>query len=276
MSTEVSRGLPEALRWIDAGNAGPFTLEGTRTHIVGRRRAAVVDPGPASDRHVAAIADELERGGAEEVVVLVTHAHADHSGAAPELVKRVGAQLRGAWASGGEGEGGGGSRRGPPAGFRPLEDGERVHTDAGDLIALATPGHARAHLSFHWPDAEAVFVGDLLLGSGDTTWVGEYPGCVADYLASLERVDALGTALMLPAHGPPVLDPHGHILRYRDHRLARVAQVERALREHPGATADDILRAVYGRAVPTPLAAAALASVAALMEHVRTRGSAAG
>jgi hypothetical protein len=33
--------LPPDLRWVDAGNAGPFTLEGTRIYSVGRRRVAM-------------------------------------------------------------------------------------------------------------------------------------------------------------------------------------------------------------------------------------------
>lgn len=268
MHDGVARGTPDGLRWIDADNAGPFTLEGTRSHIVGRRRAAVVDPGPAIDRHVDALARELERGGAEQVVVLVTHAHGDHTGAAAALAARIDAPVMGAWGAG-AGEGGG-SGAGPPPGlrFRALTEGERVRTDVGDLVAVSTPGHAREHVALHWPDAGAAFVGDLLLGTGDTTWVGEYPGCVADYLESLDRVDALAARLLLPAHGPPILDPAARIERYRTHRLHRIARVRLALADRPDAALDDLLAGVYGGAVPAALVPAARASLAALVEHV--------
>ena len=181
-------------------------------------------------------------------------------------------QVLGAWGAeprGAEAEAGAGS--GPPAelGFRPLADGERVGTDAGDLVAVSTPGHAREHLVFHWPDEGAVFVGDLVLGSGDTTWVGGYPGCVGDYLASLDRVEALAPRLLLPAHGPPVTDPAAHLERFRAHRLDRIAQVRRALAVRPDASLDELLRVVYGHAVPTGVLPAARASLAALIEHAR-------
>jgi hydroxyacylglutathione hydrolase len=267
----VSRAVfpPPDLRWVDAGNAGPFTLEGTRTHIVGRRRVAVVDPGPALDTHVEAVAAEVERERPLSVVLLLTHGHADHAGAAPALASRLGADVVGAWGEAEAGEGA--AATSPPAGlgFRALRDGEGVQTDAGDLLAVRTPGHAREHVSFHWPGPRAVFVGDLLLGTGETTWVGAYPGCVADYLASLDRVESLAPRLLLPAHGGPVLDPAPHIARYRAHRRARIAQVAHALAERPDATADDLVATVYGDTLPPALADAARASVAVLIAHVR-------
>ena len=254
--------LPDGLRWMDAGNAGPFTLEGTRTFLVGRSRVVVIDPGPDRrpehlDALAAAVAD------ADSVTVLVTHGHGDHSGGAPALARRLGVPVFGAWAG-----------KGPPDGldFRLLSDGEVVPTDAGDLVAVATPGHARAHLAFHWPAASAVFVGDLMLGQGETTWVGEYPGCVADYLASLDRVEGLGARLLLPTHGPAIDDPAERIQRYRSHRLERVAQVARALAAEPGLSAGELYQRVYGRAVPPDLAAAAYASLDALVDYARASG----
>ena len=262
-------GLPSGLRWVDAGNAGPFTLEGTRCHIVGRRRVAVVDPGPALPDHVDALATAV--AGATEVVILLTHGHADHAGAAATLAARVGAPVLGAWGSGdrkGESES---LAAGPPPelAFRPLAEAESVATDEGELVAVRTPGHAREHLVFHWPARRTAFVGDLLLGSGETTWVGAYPGCVSDYFRSLAQVEELEAQLLLPAHGPPIRDPRARIERFRAHRRARLAQVERALAASPEAMPEQLLGIVYGDSVPPTLLPAARASLSALVEHVR-------
>ena len=40
------------IRSILAPNASPLTLDGTRTYVVGRERAVVIDPGPAIDDYI--------------------------------------------------------------------------------------------------------------------------------------------------------------------------------------------------------------------------------
>ncbi|MGH7340235.1 MAG: MBL fold metallo-hydrolase, partial [Candidatus Rokuibacteriota bacterium] len=174
-------------RFLNAGNAGPFTLDGTRTYIVGRRTVAVIDAGPDLEPHVRALEAAVDE--AESVAIVVTHGHPDHAPGARALAAALATDLWG------------------PAGVdgvtRPLSDGDCVPTDEGELIAVDTPGHSRHHLGLHWPARRALFAGDLVLGKGDTVWVGEYPGCVADYLQSLERVRRLGVDVIYPAHGPP-------------------------------------------------------------------------
>src|SRR5437763_2118150 len=62
---------------IRAENAGPFTLTGTNSWLVGRW---LVDPGPALESHVEALASELERRGGADGIAL-THDHPDHAAA---------------------------------------------------------------------------------------------------------------------------------------------------------------------------------------------------
>jgi glyoxylase-like metal-dependent hydrolase (beta-lactamase superfamily II) len=196
-----------------ADNAGPFTLDGTRTFILGSDTVAIIDPGPADRKHLQRVADVVSDAGAG--TILVTHGHPDHSAGAAPLSSLTGFPVAG-----------------PEAAVKcdlPLVEGSVVSVDDGPVIALSTPGHARHHLSFlHGPD---LFVGDLLLGRGDTTWVGAYSGCVRDYLASLSRIESLEVERLYPAHGPELTDPSDAIRRFRSHRLDRLGQVEKVLAE---------------------------------------------
>jgi glyoxylase-like metal-dependent hydrolase (beta-lactamase superfamily II) len=219
---------------------------------VGSRTVAVIDPGPDVELHVRALASALRD--ADEVVLLLTHGHADHAGAVAALTTEVEATVAG------------------PSGLtgvdRVLTGGDSVTTDEGSLLAVPTPGHTPEHLCYHWPDRGALFAGDHLLGSGDTTWVAEYPGCVADYLASLDRLRTLDLDVIYPAHGPPIEDPAGALDRYERHRRERIRQVDEALAGHPDASPEELLDLVYGLTVPASMRGAALRSLEALIDHV--------
>ena len=191
----------------------------------------------------------------ERVTIVLTHGHGDHADAAPALSELIDAPVHG------------------PAGVEGvdvvLNDGDAVATDAGDLVAVHTPGHTPEHLSFSWRNRNALFVGDLFLGQGDTTWVAEYPGCVADYLRSLERVRDMELAVLYPTHGPPLEDPAEAIGRFESHRRRRIEQARRAMEEHPSADIEGLLDAVYGPELPQALRGAARLSLSALVEFVR-------
>ena len=117
--------------------------------------------------------------------------------------------------------------------------------------------------------SRALFAGDLLLGEGDTTWVAEYRGCMADYLASLEQLRGLELDVVYPAHGPPLDDPDDAITRFTDHKRIRIRQVEEALKALPGAEIDALLDHVYGDTIPSGLRPAAARSLGALVDYVR-------
>lgn len=237
-------------RVVLAPNPGPFALDGTRTYLVGRDRVAVVDPGPDVGSHVLAVLGAL--GGAHVVAILLTHGHRDHAGAARALAVETRAPVLGLAA----------------AADQRLGAGEGVETDAGRLIAVETPGHSPDHLAFHWPEAHAAFVGDLVLGTGDTTFVGAPEGDVAAYLRSLEVIGRLGVRRLYPGHGPPVDDVPAALARFAEHRRARVRQVEEALRAMPGARAAALARVIYPGELPASLGAAAERSVEAVLEYL--------
>ena len=75
------------LRVIRAANPAPLTLDGTRTYVVGRERAAIVDPGPELEEHIDAVAESI--GGGVVVSILLTHDHPDHADGAASLAARV-------------------------------------------------------------------------------------------------------------------------------------------------------------------------------------------
>ncbi len=258
----------DGLRSLRADNAGPFTLDGTRTWILGRRRVAVIDPGPDVEDHVRAVVRSV--AAADEVVIALTHGHPDHAGGVDALLAAL--RDRGDPGRPARGDGGVTVRvvGSGHAAARPLRAGDRVSTDAGQLVCIPTPGHTRDHVSYHHPDAGTLFAGDLVLGEGDTTWVAEYPGCVADYLGSLDRVQTLGLRTIHPTHGPVIHDPDATIERYRAHRIARIEAVRAVRVRQPDASFVEVYDEVYGEEVPGDVRAAAEASLRVLLHHVDT------
>lgn len=218
------------------------------------RVVAVIDPGPDEPEHVQALASALE--GASLVNILLTHGHDDHAGGARALADATGAQVWGPY--------------GLDVVDWEMSHGVSVETDEGWLTAVDTAGHTKNHLGFHMPDRKALFAGDLLLGEGDTTWVGEYHGCVADYLESLTRLRSYDLDVIYPTHGPPLTDPADALDRFESHRRSRIAHVREVLGTHPDASADELFDAVYGDTVSERMREAALKSLEGLVEYART------
>lgn len=239
-----------------APNPGPMSLEGTNSYVIstpGSSNVAVVDPGPEDEHHLAALAS----AGVVDVV-LITHRHADHTEASARFHQITGAPVRAAMPEhchGGE----------------PLTDGEVLTAGGVEIRVVATPGHTSDSLCFHLPDdgpAGSVLTGDTILGRGTT--VLDYPdGKLGDYLASLDRLEALGGATLLPAHGPvlPALD--AKCREYRAHREQRLDQIRAAL-ENLGQDASiaAVTDAVYPDVDPS-VRWAAETSVAAQLDYLR-------
>ena len=229
-------------------------MDGTRSFLVGRKRAVVIDPGPRDEEHVRALSRAL--AGAVEVRILLTHGHGDHAGGADLLARTIDAPVLGP----------------PSAGFLPLDEGAGVPTDEGELVVLSTPGHTRDHVAFFWPRAKALFAGDLILGRGATTWLGEYPGCIADYLGTLDRIEALDPEIIYPAHGPPVRVPRKTLAVYKAHRMERLSRVAEIRREQPEIAVEEVVRAVYGEHLSPRLLNAARSSIEVMIHHLEFEG----
>jgi len=72
----VATQLSPLVQRVIADNPGPFTYTGTGVFIIGTDSVCVIDPGPTTPDHMAAIDRALE--GRTVSHVLVTHHHIDH------------------------------------------------------------------------------------------------------------------------------------------------------------------------------------------------------
>ncbi|MHB8812777.1 MAG: MBL fold metallo-hydrolase, partial [Steroidobacteraceae bacterium] len=91
--TGVAIRLSRRVWRVTAGNAGTMTGPGTNSYLVGAGNEwALIDPGPADDRHLRALIDAAP-GGIRHI--LVTHTHQDHSPGASPLKAVTGALLLG-------------------------------------------------------------------------------------------------------------------------------------------------------------------------------------
>jgi glyoxylase-like metal-dependent hydrolase (beta-lactamase superfamily II) len=222
---------------VRADNPSPLTLTGTNTWVVGHW---VVDPGPALDAHLDAVAAAVAgRGGAEGIAI--THDHADHVEGLDALRSRLGDV--------------------------PVISGRRGAADGdlfGPLRVLALPGHADDHLAF--VAGRAAFVGDAVLGEGSVFVSAD----LGDYLDGLRRLRELDLAVLLPGHGPPIWDVRAKLDQYLEHRLDRerrlLAALEQGLRSE-----DELLDSAWADA-PAELRPFAAISLRAHLEKLRAEG----
>lgn len=173
----------------------PFLLEATScaSYLFGctsRNALAVVDP------HADLVERYLETAvsiGSPIVSVFETHVQADHVSGLPALVERTGAT---AYLP---------ARAGVAFAHVPLADGDEVELGNTIVRALATPGHAPAHLAYVVADRRRgttepwlVFTGDSLLvgdvGRPDLHAVGDPEPLARELYRSLQRL------LELPDH----------------------------------------------------------------------------
>ena len=180
--------------------------------------------------HHTAAADDPEQALQRRVVV------AHQSGVPPESVRRWIERRRS------QGTGQAGTLRVD----RELAEGDTVATDLGDWRVIETPGHAPSHICLYQPERRLLISGDHLLGRVSLYFDAGYtPDPVAEFLASLDKVDGLDARLALSGHGRPFTDIRGHVAANRALVQARLEAVEAELAAGPR-TAYELARAVYG------------------------------
>lgn len=243
MKTGVVEQLTPVIRRIVAPNPSAMTGTGTNCYLLGRGGDLIlVDPGPLIEDHVTALMAALT--GAEQISsIVVTHAHLDHSAAAPRLAQITGAPVLafGAATSGrsaimerlaAEGLTGGGE--GLDLTFQPdriVQDGDQL--SAGDLQVeiIHTPGHLGGHISLGVEDA--LLSGDHAMGWASSL-ISPPDGDMRAYMGSLDQLLTRNWQIMLPGHGPEVHEVAQRLRALILHRQSREADILAALGQAPG------------------------------------------
>ena len=278
--TERPVPLLRNVQRLTAPNPGVMTGPGTNSYLVGDPATGyiAIDPGPADPEHL----DKLWRAAGGDIRMIVcTHSHPDHSpGAAPLQALCVQA----------------GKARPPILGLpsaptartastftpdRSLQNNELLALDGQapegnithTLQVIHTPGHAANHLCLLLVEDALLFSGDHIL-NGSTTVVDPPDGNMADYLDSLDKLDAVcaehGVEFILPAHGYVLGNARGAIAKLKAHRLAREAKVLAAMQALPQGSMEDWVRHAYAD-VPPRMWPVAQRSLLAHVERIRAQ-----
>jgi glyoxylase-like metal-dependent hydrolase (beta-lactamase superfamily II) len=248
----------------------------------------------------------------EHVRLLVcTHAHSDHYGQAATIVDRAGCELwmhpdhrhmtaaaedpeaaverrlevaRSAgvpeaplreWAQRRRGQSFGVARIVEPD--RDLLAGMTVASDLGEWEVVETPGHAPSHVCLWLARQRLLISGDHLLGRVSLYYdYGYTPDPAGEFLASLDRVEALDARLCLPGHGRTFSDVHGHIVANRELVAERLAALEDVLRSDGPLTAFEAVPRVYGAALTAMNANWWLSETLCYLRHLQVTSRAAG
>ena len=253
-----------ALEVIEIPNNGFMSDQPTNATIVGAHEVYVIDPGDAAG--VAAIQEALgRRDGVRVKAIVLTHGHPDHATAAPEL-KRI---------------------YDCPVMLNPKErpilrqflswsdidadltGGMTLPIENGELRALDTPGHSPGHIALYEPVSRTLIAGDLVSGHGT---VGIFPphGKMTEYFDSLERMQRLNPAVIIPGHGPTMTQPPDIFAQYIERRSTRESEIYAVVSRAP-TTIEAMIPELYPVVLPHFRRAAA-ATILAHLEKLQAEG----
>ena len=253
-----------ALEVIEIPNNGFMSDQPTNATIVGTREVFIIDPGDAAGVEI--IQEAVGRRDDVQVkAILLTHGHPDHATAAAEL-KRIyhcpvmlnpkeGPILRQflSWSDIDE----------------ELTGGMTLPIEGGELRALDTPGHSPGHIAFYEPVSRTLIAGDLVSGHGT---VGIFPphGKMIEYFASLEAMQRLNPAIIIPGHGPTMTQPPDIFAQYIERRSTRESEIYAVVSRAP-TTIEAMIPELYPVVLPHFRRAAA-ATILAHLEKMQSEG----
>jgi glyoxylase-like metal-dependent hydrolase (beta-lactamase superfamily II) len=270
--------------------------------VLGEDAPRLIDTGAGDERSTGALSDQLVTFGYrfEDIAeVLVTHAHPDHVGFAPELAAsgarilmhplesaahaRAHDRFDPGWlrANGLPAELAAqviGTPRAPFAATA-VVDGAELRFGRLRLQLLVCAGHSPGQVCSFDADRRLLFSADQLLRVTtpiSTTEVSPRDA-VGDYLAGLDLLRQLPAERVLPGHGRSFVNFQGALAAARSGQLAKADEVRRAL-PPTGATAHELALAMQIQSQLSPgldpamAAALALGRVAASLRHLEERG----
>jgi glyoxylase-like metal-dependent hydrolase (beta-lactamase superfamily II) len=225
----VARALSPLVRRIVAPNPGLMTGAGTNTYLVGIDEIAIIDPGPADDDHLDAIAG---CGGDRIRWIVTTHTHGDHSPGAAGLRERTGAEVLG-WDS----------RDGLEIDRR-FRGGDMIEATEFRLQSIPTPGHSSNHVCLLLEEERMLFSGDHIM-EGSTVVISPPDGNMTDYMDSLTALQKIRLRSIAPGHGHLIDNPKVVLQEYIDHRNQREEQIFTVLSEAGTTKIDDLVESIY-------------------------------
>jgi hydroxyacylglutathione hydrolase len=222
--------------WLVGSGAAGFSITHPRdSHVylvADGGEAVLIDTGAGVD--VTPIITEIDRCGVPQEAIqriVITHAHADHSGGASALRTALGAQVLASAEVAGylrEGDEHAASLdRMKQAGGYPedyslracevdgeLADGQRLSVGSLQLEVLATPGHSSGHLCFalRRPFGVDLFSGDAAFANGRILLQDLWDCSVSESTRSIRRLAALKPDGLYPGHGTFAVDLGWHHL----------------------------------------------------------------
>ena len=149
-----------------------------------------------------------------------------------------------------------GRRYAPDQAFeaRPVRDGDTLRVGRLRFRCIHTPGHTPGNMVLYLPEERLLFSGDHILFDitpNISVWKN-VPHSLADYLASLKKVQALPVRRTFPAHRGGERDVHERIAEILEHHAQRLEEIQAVVRRSPGADAHTIASKIRWSARGTP------------------------
>jgi glyoxylase-like metal-dependent hydrolase (beta-lactamase superfamily II) len=286
----------------------PFELSHVNVYLVRQRDGwLLIDSGIESEACFDAMVAGLASYGIQPGdlrTILLTHMHPDHIGLANRLIEHSGARLlmheaelehlNSLLAHGREWATAGLTLGGVPEALqrvilmavramrdivRPLrpdellQGGEVIETACDELEIVWTPGHSPGHVCAYGRRSKLLFSGDHILTeiTPNISWFLERD-TLADFLASLRRLEPYEIDLVLPSHGEPFDGHRAWITETLHHHDERSDKILASLRSEPQ-TAHELVAGVWDEQFEPFQHYFALFEVLAHLEHLRRRGS---